>query len=98
MLSASFAGCFGEDEKEIVVEKSDVWNFERSELTWYHFPDAVDAWGNENFNFDGRNVPFDAVGSYYGIGMSTFEPTMGITQSDMTVSYTHLTLPTILLV
>ena len=27
-------------------------------------------------------MPYPAVGTYYGIGMSTFEPTMGITQSD----------------
>ena len=45
MLSASFAGCFGEEESEVVVEASPVWDFERPELTWYHFPDAVDAWG-----------------------------------------------------
>ena len=83
MLSASFAGCFGEEESEVVVEASPVWDFERPELTWYHFPDAVDAWGNEEFGFDGRNMPFEAMGTYYGIGISTFEPTMGITQSDM---------------
>ena len=66
MLSASFAGCFGEEESEVVVEASPAWDFERPELTWYHFPDAVDAWGNEEFGFDGRNMPFEAMGTYYG--------------------------------
>ena len=62
-----------------------VWDFEKPDLTWYHFADAEDAWGNQEYNFEGRNIPFEAIGSYYGIGMSTFEPTMGITQNDMMV-------------
>lgn len=83
MVSASLAGCFGDDEVEKVTATSSVWDFERPDLTWYHFENAEDAWGNEEFEFTGRNVPYEAVGSYYGIGMSTFEPTMGITQTDM---------------
>ena len=83
MLSASLAGCFGEEENEIVTPKQTVWDFEKPELTWYHFAGAQDAFENSSFDFDGRNVPYPAEGSYYGIGMSTFEPTMGITQSDM---------------
>ena len=82
MVSVSLAGCFGEAEVEDEVVDPGVWTFERPELTWYHFPDAVDAWGNTSFPFEGRNVPYPAVGTYYGIGMSTFEPTMGITESD----------------
>ena len=85
MVSASLAGCFGEEEEQPVVEAPTVWDFERPGLTWYHFADAVDAWGNEEFEFDGRNMPFEATGTYYGIGMSTFEPTMGITQTDTMV-------------
>ena len=44
-------------------------------------PGAVDAWGNDSLGLEGRNAPFHAMGTYYGIGMSTFEPTMGITES-----------------
>ena len=83
MLSSSLAGCFGEEEKEEVIPQPSVWDFEKSDLTWYHFAEAQDAYGNTSFDFDGRNVPYHAIGTYYGIGMSTFEPTMGITQSDM---------------
>ena len=83
MLSASLAGCFGEEENEVVTPKPTVWDFEKPELTWYHFAGAEDAFENFSFEFNGRNVPYPAEGSYYGIGMSTFEPTMGITQSDM---------------
>ena len=85
MVSASLAGCFGEDEPEPIVVEETVWDFERPELTWYHFEDAVDAWGNNEFTFDDRNMPFIATGTYYGIGMSTFEPTMGITLTDTMV-------------
>ena len=45
MVSVSLAGCFGEAEVEDEVVDLGVWTFERPELTWYHFPDAVDAWG-----------------------------------------------------
>ena len=83
MVSASLAGCFGDEEKAEVIAETDVWSFEKPDLTWYHFANAEDAWGNDEFDFEGRNIPYEAVGSYYGIGMSTFEPTMGITQSDM---------------
>jgi len=85
MVSASLAGCFGEEEEKATVVAPTVWDFERPGLTWYHFADAVDAWGDEEFEFDGRNMPFEATGTYYGIGMSTFEPTMGITQTDTMV-------------
>ena len=49
MISASLAGCFGEEEAEEVPEIRTVWDFERPELTWYHFADAVDAWDNNEF-------------------------------------------------
>ena len=45
MVSASLAGCFGEEEAEEAPEIRTVWDFERPELTWYHFADAVDAHG-----------------------------------------------------
>ena len=82
MVSLSLSGCFGEPEVEVEEVNLGVWTFERPELTWYHFPDAVDAWGNTSFAFSGRNMPYLAEGTYYSIGMSTFEPTMGITESD----------------
>lgn len=85
IVSASLTGCFGEEEEAEMIEAPSVWNFDRPELTWYHFSDAVDAWGDEGFEFNERNMPFEATGTYYGIGMSTFEPTMGITQTDTMV-------------
>ncbi|MDE0954765.1 MAG: hypothetical protein OR994_08810, partial [Candidatus Poseidoniales archaeon] len=65
------------DSDEIVEtpsSSSNIWDFEKPDLTWYHFADAEDAWGNQEYNLEGRNIPFEAIGSYYGIGMSTFEP------------------------
>ena len=57
-----------------------------AELTWYHFEDAIDAWGNNDFLISmDETQSFIATGTYYGIGMSTFEPTMGITLTDTMV-------------
>ena len=81
MLTLPLAGCLGGEESEPEAPAPTVWDFERPELTWYHMPGAVDAWGNDSVVFEGRNAPFHAMGTYYGIGMSTFEPTMGITES-----------------
>ena len=82
MISVSLSGCFGEAEVEEEAVVSSVWTFERPELTWYHFPDAVDVWGDATVDLSGRNMPYPAEGTYYSIGMSTFEPTMGITATD----------------
>ena len=84
-LSTPLAGCFAEDAETTVESVESVWNFERNELTWYHYAGAVDAWGNDSVVLEGRNLPYPAEGTYYGIGMSTFEPTMGITQTDLMV-------------
>ncbi|HIH53556.1 MAG TPA: hypothetical protein HA286_04675, partial [Candidatus Poseidoniaceae archaeon] len=73
MLTLPLAGCLGAEEEAPEAPTSTVWDFERPELTWYHLPDAVDAWGNDSMVFEGRNAPFHAMGTYYGIGMSTFE-------------------------
>ena len=62
-------------------EVNEIWNFSINDRTWYHFPGGIDAVGNESFEFNDRNIPFQASGTYYGIGMSTFEPTMGITDA-----------------
>ena len=82
MLTLSLSGCFGGPEVEEEITSSNVWTFERPERTWYHFPDAIDAWGNDSIELSGRNMPMPAEGTYYSIGMSTFEPTMGITETD----------------
>ena len=77
MVSFSLSGCFGEPETEAESSLPSVWDFEKPERTWYHFPNAVDAWGNDSVDLAGRNVPMLAEGTYYSIGISTFEPTMG---------------------
>ncbi len=82
MVSSSLAGCFGDEVIPEAPEDPGVWTFEKDPLTWYHLPGAVDVYQNTSFEFSGRNVPFEADGTYYGIGMSTFEPTMGITLTD----------------
>ena len=57
-----------------------MWDFERPELTWYHMPGRWTR-GATTASASKVETPFHAMGTYYGIGMSTFEPTMGITES-----------------
>ena len=89
MISAPLGGCFG--EKEVVVEEKSVFGGlcpdGISNSTWYHYSNATDATTvSDVFNgtsvLVGNNAPSCAMGSYYGIGMTTFEPTIGVTSAD----------------
>ena len=90
MVGGSLSGCFGDDE---IIQEDDPspFDFEKEipETTWYHYAGGVDAQNstavqlaNITANLTGDNAPFWTQGSYYGIGMSTFEPTIGITSDD----------------
>ena len=89
MFSAPLSGCFGEEEIEEFEENV----FELLCLdgiannTWYHYSNATDATKvSDTFNgtsvLVGDNIPACAFGTYYGIGMTTFEPTVGATTAD----------------
>ena len=90
ILSTAFSGCFGDEEASKSKDASP-FDFEEDipETTWYHYAGGVDALNatavgkaNITVNLTGDNLPFWSSGSYYGIGMTTFEPTMGITSMD----------------
>jgi len=50
--------------------------------TFYHFDGGVDALNyNDTDVLTGDNIPFWAQGTYYGIGTTTFEPTIGVTST-----------------
>ena len=87
---APLSGCFGSEKVSEVVEDSP-FDFEQEipSTTWYHYAGGIDALNssavsgaNITANLTGNNLPFWTNGSYYGIGMTTFEPTMGITSND----------------
>lgn len=88
LILTSVSGCFGEDKE--VIEELDLFDTLCSEqggsisnTTWYHFANATDATLNpEVGNLTDGNAPVCAIGTYYGIGFSTFEPTIGITSQD----------------
>ncbi len=90
MLAVPLTGCFGSDDPPIVEEDSLFPNLGEVPLTtWYHYSGGVDAMddiavsnANITVNLTGNNMPYLTMGSYYGIGMSTFEPTIGITSMD----------------
>ena len=92
LIMASLGGCFGE-EKE-VTEEIDLFGSlcadnggSISNTTWYHYGNGTDATKvSDLFNgtsvLVGDNAPVCAIGTYYGIGMTTFEPTIGVTSLD----------------
>ena len=91
MLSAMLSGCFGEAEEIVPETPYSPFSFAQGipETTWYHYSGAVDATdsaaviaANISANLSGRNMPFYTEGSYYSIGMTTFEPTIGVTSID----------------
>ena len=88
MLTVPLSGCFG-DEEQVFIEKESDFPDEIPLTTWYHYSGGIDAMdavavsnANITVNLSGDNAPYLTVGSYYGIGMSTFEPTIGITSMD----------------
>ncbi|MEC7229319.1 MAG: hypothetical protein VXV95_04635, partial [Candidatus Thermoplasmatota archaeon] len=82
MVFMSTSGCFGEVEIDAIEETSGFFDFEDmlDGRTWYHYPGGINAMNNTSA-LGGENIPFYSTSSYYSIGMSTFEPTMGITSS-----------------
>ncbi|MAJ18333.1 MAG: hypothetical protein CMA06_00645 [Euryarchaeota archaeon] len=90
MLAPMLSGCFGGGE-EPLEEPENVFDTLCPEgiasNVWYHYANATDATTTSSiFNgtdvLVGDNAPVCALGTYYGIGMSTFEPTIGITSAD----------------
>ncbi len=83
LSTQALAGCFGDDEveSEAVVETPLDGLF--SSTTWYHYPGGVNA-SNSSIgyaNLTGNSTPYPAIGTYYGIGATTFEPTIGVTST-----------------
>ena len=83
LLAQPLAGCFGDDEVEVKEEPYTPFGFEYGNTTWYHYPGGINA-HNASLGWDnltGNNTPFPANATYFGIGDTTFEPTIGITSS-----------------
>ena len=90
LLAPVLSGCFGggeaaPEELDSVFDGLCPDGVPRN--VWYHFANATDAVNTSSvFNGSealvGDNVPICSAGTYYGIGMSTFEPTIGITSED----------------
>ena len=90
VITPLFSGCFGSEEevKEIIEDGPFSFAQPLPMETFYHFAgginalnqSAVDA-ANITANLTGNNTPFYANGTYFGIGFTTFEPTLGITNT-----------------
>ena len=90
IIAPLFSGCFGSEEetKEVIEDGPFSFSQPLPMETFYHFAgginalnqSAVDA-ANITANLTGNNTPFYANGTYFGIGFTTFEPTLGITST-----------------
>ena len=91
VVSAPLSGCFGDEPA--ASEEVDGFDFAYlcpegiANNTWYHYSNATDATKvsgelNGTSVLVGNNAPSCAIGTYYGVGMTTFEPTIGVTSSD----------------
>ncbi len=89
LILASTTGTFNElfndeedDEPPIKEEGPFDFNETIPITTFYHYENAVNALDfNETVNLTGDNTPFWTQGTYYGIGTTTFEPTIGVTST-----------------
>ena len=92
LVMMSFTGCFASEEE--VLEEGSLFDYVCSDnggsisnTTWYHYDNATDATKfsdllNGTSVLTGENTPVCAIGTYYGIGMTTFEPTIGVSSLD----------------
>ena len=83
VVTLSLSGCFGENEVSKSTEEPTPFDSLPSTTTWYHYPGGINA-TNASFGFEnltGNSTPFPALGTYYGIGDTTFEPTIGVTST-----------------
>ena len=81
MLAQPLAGCFGNDEPAPTAPEWTPFDFEHGNTTWYHYPGGINA-HNASLGWDNlteNNTPFPAYATYFGIGDTTFEPTIGVT-------------------
>jgi len=85
-----FSGCFGSEEvvNEIIEDGPFSFSENLPMETFYHYAGGINALNqsvvdaaNITANLTGNNTPFYANGTYFGIGFTTFEPTLGITST-----------------
>ena len=85
-----FSGCFGSEEvvNEIIEDGPFSFSEPLPMETFYHYAGGINALNqsavnaaNITANLTGNNTPFYANGTYFGIGFTTFEPTLGITST-----------------
>ncbi|MDP7001108.1 MAG: sialidase family protein, partial [Candidatus Poseidoniaceae archaeon] len=85
------SGCFGKSPIMVEEDEDSPFGFpqEIPSNVWYHYAGGINALSekeitaaNLTVNLSGNNLPIWTNGSYFGIGMTTFEPTIGITSAD----------------
>ena len=88
LVTPSLSGCLGPEDNRIQIEEPTPFDFASPVpgTTYYHFDGARNATEFYEINgtsvLYGNNIPIFSQGTYYSIGMSTFEPTVGVTSND----------------
>ena len=80
LILVPLSGCFGDEEEIVVIDNSPFAQIgDISNTTWYHYSGGINALDSDSVklaniteNLSGNNAPYSALGSYYGIVMSTF--------------------------
>ena len=84
---SSLAGCLGPEDNRAKIDEQTPFGFTSPipDTTFYHFDGARNATDFYEVNgtsvLYGNNIPIFSEGTYYGIGTTTFEPTIGVTQA-----------------
>ncbi|HJM87210.1 MAG TPA: hypothetical protein QF433_03215, partial [Candidatus Thalassarchaeaceae archaeon] len=92
LLSPALSGCFGKEEVVEVAEPSP-FDFEQpiANTTFYHFSNWTNALNMsvDLLNLSSNMTPIWSLGTYYGTGFDTFEPTIGVTSAGTIVFTNH---------
>ncbi len=86
-IFSSLAGCLNPDDNRGTLKEPTPFDFDSPTpaTTFYHFDGARNATDFYEVNgtsvIYGNNIPIFSEGTYYGIGTTTFEPTIGVTQA-----------------
>ena len=83
LVTPSLSGCLGPEDNRIKIEEPTPFDFAVPipGTTFYHYANSMSALNATFDDFTGTNVPLFAKGTYYSMGITTFEPTLGVTSS-----------------
>jgi hypothetical protein len=82
-LTPGISGCLEPEDNRVIIEEPTPFDFAAPipVTTFYHYGNSVSALNSTFEDFTENNVPVFTEGTYYSMGVTTFEPTLGVTTS-----------------